>query len=162
MNALNIFDRKPEVRLSRPKEFLRQRMADAVADLNRSGQLAARVELVNEALCAVTTLLFERDTDGRPANVDRKTGRLLVPAPWGEAGWRRWGLRHHEAVSLRHILHNRQQGSEEPLYYREGKIWYLNAHYYESIKIALAYLQARPITVVEWRATTGDTTKPTT
>jgi len=135
---------------------VRQRIAQAAADLNRAGTMAAHCEVVNEALLALVGILYQRDEDKCPANVDRVTGRLLIPAPWGAAGWKRWGLRKWEAEVLRKILRSRVQGQRYPLFdYSEAqRYWLLNMVTYNSQRLALAYLQTEPISLIEWRTYT--------
>jgi hypothetical protein len=148
---------KPEVRSARPGEYVKQRIAEAAHQLSRAGAMAARCELVNEALHRLVHLLYEADTDGGPANVDRVTLRLLPPAPWGSAGWRRWGLRAWEAETLRHILRERQAtfkpGKLPPLfvYDHDLRYWTLNAHDYPTIEAAEKWLKQCPVTLAEWR-----------
>src|SRR5262245_11728610 len=108
MNALKIMQRKGDVRLSSPREFVKQRIAESADKLSKAGQMAARVELMNEALHHLVHLCYQSDTDGEVANVDRVTLRLLIPAPWGSSGWKTWGLRAWEGETLRRILLARQ------------------------------------------------------
>ena len=141
INALR--DRKETIRQARPAGYVRQRLADAAEQLNLAGRLAERVELVNEVLCSLATLLYLPDSDGRPANVDSVTFRLLVPAPWGSRGWRRWGLRAHEAETLRCVLLDRQRsyrtGQRPPLftYDADSRSWYLNVGDYPRVYAAM-------------------------
>ena len=155
INALR--DRKETIRQAHPAGHVRQRIADAAEQLNLAGRLAERVELVNEALCKLTTLLYLPDSDGRAANVDSVTFRLLVPAPWGSRGWRRWGLRAHEAETLRCVLLDRQRshrvGARSPLftYDVDTRSWYLNVGDYPRVDAALLWLRHSAITLAEWR-----------
>jgi hypothetical protein len=153
----DVLERKPDVRLSRPREYVRQRIAESAAALNLAGQMAARVELVSEALSRLTELLYQCDSDGVPANIDAVTYRLLIPAPWGSRGWRLWGLRSWEAETLRRILRERQNswtaGQRPPLYtYDDGaRTWHLNAQDYPTLQAAHWWLTKSPITIKEWR-----------
>lgn len=157
MTAINTLERKIDVRLSRPREYVRQRMAEAGDKLSRAGQAAARVELVNEALCRLVELVYERDTDGTLANIDRATYRLLLPAPWGSSGWRWWGLRAWEGQVLRDILRARQaafrQGQRPPLFSYDGdtRTWLVNLEDYPSGEAAGYWLKGSAITLTEWR-----------
>lgn len=149
--------RKSTVRDSSPKGFVRQRIGDQVDALTRAGQMAARVELANEALCRLTQLVYEKDADGVLANVDPSTGRLLIPAPFGSSGWSHWGLRHWEGRTLNKVLRIRlekwRQGQRPPLYTYDGdgRYWVLNLHDYETLQAALWWLKKEPVTLKEWR-----------
>lgn len=157
MELTQIIDRKTEIRnLAQPATNVRQRIAQAAQDLSRAGTMAAHCEVANEALLALVNILYQRDEDKCPANVDRVTGRLLVPAPWGAAGWKRWGLRKWEAEVLRRILRERVEAQRRPLfdYSETHRYWLLNMNTYNSLRLALAYLQAEPIGLVEWRTCT--------
>ncbi len=152
MMALELTDRKQMLRIAaNPSAAVRQRIASAADELNRAGAMAARVELVNEALCKFTTMLYTRDTDNVFANIDPVTGRLLVCAPWGSAGWKRWGLRNWEARVFRAVLLSRLQAKPLPLFDYGNNCWYLNRGHYRTIGMAYAYLEVAPITLTEWR-----------
>jgi hypothetical protein len=127
----------------------------AAAAVSRRGVMAAKAELANGALLALVRVLYEPDTDGRPANFDPAGGRVLVPLPWGRMGGERWGLRASEARALRYIMFNRTAAtSPAPLldYDAEGRHWCLSLSNYPAQRWALQYLQQHPITVDEWRA----------
>jgi hypothetical protein len=150
---MSLLDRKQFIRLAQPDAHIKERLAEAAAELNRAGTFAARAELANEALSQLIVLVYTKDDTGA-VNVDTRTWRLLIPAPFGEAGWRRWGLRQHEARTLRRILLARQkEGNTEPIfiYDPECRSWLLNGHHYRSKSQALACLSAYPITAKEWR-----------
>lgn len=121
-------------------------------NLSRRGQAAAKVELLNHCLTAATDLCLECDEDGRPANVDSITGAVLVPLPWGEGGYRRWGLRITEARILRHILRQRANHDRPPLFdYDAGaRRWMIDTTWRR--RTAAAYLAARPVTLAEYRS----------
>jgi hypothetical protein len=114
--------------------------------------MAARVELVNEALCRLTELAYEQDADGVWANVDSVTYRLLIPSPWGSVGYKTWNLRQHEANTLRKILQTRQPaGKRPPLFTFDQQSWFVNMHDYSQLGHAQWYLEKTPITLKEWR-----------
>lgn len=158
MTILRLTDRKAEVRASGPGAYVRQRIAEAAEGLNLAGTLAARVELANEALCRLTELMYIADTDGAPVHVDPVSLRICVPLPWGSAGWRRWGLRAHEATVLRRILLSRQashkEGQRPPLFVYDADLryWTLNAPDYPSHQAAAFWLRGSAIKLAEWRA----------
>lgn len=152
---MTILERKPEIRNTTPGQFVKARVAQSADQLNRAGQMAARVELVNEAICRLTQLAYTPDTDGDFANICHVTWRLLIPAPWGSAGWRVWGLRYWEGKTLRGILHERQlyykAGQRPPLYSYDSGSWYVNVADYASYEAASFWLRGSSITLKEWR-----------
>jgi hypothetical protein len=158
MNVLQVFERKPEVRGATLKGYVQQRIAHNAQELSRAGRMAARVEIANEALCRLTQLAYELDTDGELCNVDRVTYRLLIAAPFGSKGWKGWKLRRWEARALAAILRNRQAnfkpGKDRPPLFVYDPLcngWSLNIGDYDSLKAAQWWLQKEPITVKEWR-----------
>lgn len=153
MELKQLFERTVDIRQATPLPSVKQRMAEVAADISKAGDNQARVELLNEACLALTNILYAVDAEGRYANVDSRTYRLLVPAPWGSAGWRKWGLRNWEATILRKILIVRYQMRRgAPLFdYSEPNQWFLNVTDYPTIDKALAYWKVRPITLRDWR-----------
>lgn len=155
--VVDILGRKGDVRFASPKDFLQQRVKEQIGRLNMAGQMAARVELVNEALCRLTQLVYEPDSDGDFANICPVTWRLLIPAPWGSAGWQVWGLRFWEGKTLRHILSGRQAshkpGQRPPLYTyaAESRTWHVNIADYNTVDVASYWLRGSAITLKEWR-----------
>lgn len=155
MDLSQIVDRKNEIRdLTQPAGVIKQRIAEAAASLNKAGSMAMHVELANEALCKFVVILYQKDVDGIWANIDARTHRLLVPAPWGNAGWKRWGLRNWEACIMRKILLDRVSDKKRPClfdYNVEAKIWHLNVIDYPTIDAAEHYLRRGAISLTEWR-----------
>ncbi len=154
MELLNIVDRKHEIRtLPEPATFVKQRIAQAAQDLNRAGDMQCHVEIANEALCKFAGILYQKDSDGTFANIDNRTHRLLVPAPWGKRGWKYWGLRHWEATILRSVLISRLAEPRPPLfdYNAHTQTWYLNVADYKTLDAANYVLHRCAITVSEWR-----------
>jgi hypothetical protein len=154
MELKQMVERVVDIRNARPSKYVRQRVQEAAQELSRAGDLQMRVELANEALMAFTSILYHADTDQRPANIDPVTWRLLVPAPWGSAGWRVWGLRSWEARVLRQILRIRCDTRKHVnlFDYNDAlKSWHLNIGCYRTRTEALAYLKQYPITLEEWR-----------
>ena len=155
MDLLQVIDRKNEIRsMAQPAGMVKQRIAQAAQDLSRAGSMALHVEMANEALCKFTAMLYQRDTDGTWANVDAITHRLLVPAPWGSAGWKRWGLRKWEGAVLRSIMLDRVRDSRRPClfdYNAEGRTWHLNLVDYPTLDAADHYLKRGAISLPEWR-----------
>lgn len=159
MDLTNIIDRKSTIRtLPEPPTHVKQRIAQAADELNRAGTMAAQVEVINEAICKFTHILYQRDTDGHYPNFDKVTQRIIIPAPWGSSGWRRWGLRHWEAGTLRKILLGRQARftvkQRPPLFgYSDRRYWYLNIIDYPNYESAQNWLMRGAITLQEWRQT---------
>lgn len=154
MELQQIVERVADIRHARPSTAVRQRVQEAAQELDRAGQMQLRVELVNEALMALTTLLFNADSDRQPANIDRVTWRLLVPAPWGGSGWRKWGLRYYEGEVLRNIMHTRSANTKHRALYdynETSRTWHLALDNYPGVDAAMAYLQKAPVTLNEWR-----------
>lgn len=134
-----------------PGTYIKQRLAESAQSLSRAGEMAARVEAINEALTAFTALLYQADTDGSFANVDVATWRILVPAPFGSSGWRKWGLRAWEAGELRRFLARRcTMTDKRPAlfdYNAESRTWHLNVSDYPTFETASHYLKREPMTV---------------
>lgn len=153
---LDIIERTQTIRdvASHPDRAIKQRMADAAANLSLAGSNQLRVETLQEAVLALTTLCYAADPDGGPANLDSRTHRLLVAAPWGRAGWKRWGLRYWEAEMLRQIMIVRcQMRRVDPLfdYNSEARTWHVDLAIYPRLDLALMYWKQNPITLKEFR-----------
>lgn len=154
MELTELVDRVQEIRAKGPGRFAKERIAEAAESISKAGDHQLRVELVNEALCALVVILYEADGDGRLANIDKTTWRILTPVPWGDSGWRKWGLRNWEARALRNILRIRSDMRKHISlfdYSEEGRTWHVNRGDFPTVESALAYLKARPITLTEWR-----------
>ena len=121
-------------------------------NLSRRGVAQAKVELMNHAVATAVDLCLECDPDGRPANVDHITGAVLVPLPWGEAGYRMWGLRVTECRQLRYILRRRAEKDRPPLFDYDPQMrrWVFDRFW--SRNTAAGYLRMSPITLAEYRA----------
>lgn len=117
--------------------------------LSRRGHVMSKVELANAALAVLCELLYERDDDGRLANVDARTSRVLIPLPWGRAGCRVWELRTSEGKALRWIMHRRSESDDAWLRYdADSRSWYIAK---PLVRHAVDYLSREPITAAEWR-----------
>jgi len=110
----------------------RQRVGNVAATLSLRGRMKASAELCNEAVGVLIHLAWQADTDGSAANVDPVTGRLLIPAPWGDSGYRRYGLRSTEGRALRAYMMDIQQhqaaGALIFTYDPTTRNWYLNIY----------------------------------
>lgn len=135
----------------------RQRMAHTAAELNRAGDLQAQLDVAITSIVNLISVLYATDADGRPANFDVMTQRILIrPLPWGESGARRWGLRRWEGQCLRRILLDRvgQRRHWAALFdYNEyARQWHVNAICYPDAEAALQWLKSDGPTLPEWAA----------
>ena len=112
---------------------------------------AAIVELLNEAVARVALLCYERGDDGQLCNVDPATGRVLIPLPWGRAGYAKWGLTPSEGNVLRLIMLTRQKRGV-PLfgYDRSRRAWFLNLRDYD--EAVIGQLKEWQIDITEYRS----------
>jgi len=149
-----LIGRTQEIRESLPLPNVKQRMATAAQELSRAGNNQARVELLNEAVLAAIKLCYELDPDGAPANLDRKTYRILPPMPWGRSGWKRWGLRYWEAEILRSVLRVRTEMRRTPPLFDWNEYsmkWHVNLTDYPRLDLALMHWKQNQITLKDWR-----------
>ena len=154
MELKELVQRVGDIRHAQPTKHVRERVQEAAQALSRAGDMQLRVELANEALLAFTLILYDADSDGKLANIDPVTWRLLLPAPWGRAGWRRWGLRAWEADTLRAVVRVRsdmQRHANLFDYNDQARTWHLSVDAYPSVNDALTYWKKHPITLAEWR-----------
>lgn len=139
--------------------YVDQRIGQAAESLSLGAILQSRIALVNQALVGLIDLLYEMDESGHPVNVDRVTGRILIPLPWGADGWKYWRLRNHEARVLRRVMDRRMRTGERTamfMYDGESNRWHVTKRYGHK-EAAFAYLQNNPITATEWRVVAGKT-----
>jgi hypothetical protein len=143
--------RKEDLAKANPQRYTVVRRA--AESLSRRNVDQAVCELLNEALSRLTALCYEHDGEGLLCNVDPATGRVLVPLPWGKAGYRKWGLTPTEANTMRRIMLTRQRRGL-PLFFfdRSRRSWYLNLHDFSDGKLVLAQLKEWEIGVGEYRA----------
>jgi hypothetical protein len=163
MNAFSVtthvngaLERMESARLAWPRRFSPARaVAAAGEELTRRGLAALSVEHLTSALFRLIELAYELDVDGRLCNVDGVDGRLLIPAPWGSAGYRRYGLRRREADVLRLYLFDAmtpKPGAPVPLFQYEKRSWYVNLVDYPSAAAAAGYLRSSGLTVRAYRS----------
>lgn len=147
-------ERKAAISNSDPERHTTiQRAAEA---LSRRNADAAIVELFAEACQRLTQLAYERDDDGAWSNIDPVTWRLLIPAPWGRAGHRSWGITRTEAELLREMIQCRQlQTDSRPpglwLYDRARRTWRLNLFDFDAVADGQSYWRRWPLRVTELR-----------
>ena len=113
-----------------------------------------RVELCNEVMTKFIAKIYTRDAAGAWVHVDAVTYRISAPKPWGSSGWKYYGLRQWEARVLSKILISRMQIRQFTAlfdYNTETREWYLNVGAYRTLASAMAYLEAKPITLGEWQ-----------
>jgi hypothetical protein len=152
-NILATLERKTAISTATPERFTA--IGRAADNLSRRTVDAAIVELMSEAMQRLTLLAYERDDAGY-VNIDPVTWRLLIPAPHGRAGHRKWGLTRAESDVLRDMLRERQaQTDSRPpglwLYDRTRKQWRVNLFDYDALSDGQAYWQRWPLSIQEYR-----------
>lgn len=156
MELNDLVERVSDIRRASPSPQVRVRVQEAAQELSRAGDLRMHLDLALEAIAALISILYETDEDGQPANYDQRTGRILLPVPWGSAGWRKWQLRKWEANVLRSILLQRLQERRRfpPLFDHnfDNHRWYLNHADYPDPAAALAWLKRAGPSLAEWRS----------
>jgi hypothetical protein len=149
-----LWARKAAISTADPERYTTiQRAAEA---LSRRNADAAIVELFAEAMQRLTLLAYERDDDGAWSNIDPVTWRLLLPAPFGRAGHRKWGISRSESEVLRQMIQDRQaQTDHRPpglwLYDRTRRCWRVNLFDFDTLADGQAYWQRWPLTIQECR-----------
>lgn len=153
-NILHQLERKAAISTAQPERYTALRQAAEA--LSRRNVDAAIVELFAEACQRLTQLAYERDDDGAWSNIDPVTWRLLIPAPWGRAGHRSWGITSTESVVLREMIQCRQpQTDHRPpglwLYDRTRRCWRINLYDFDTLADGLRYWQRWPLGIGEYR-----------
>jgi hypothetical protein len=147
---INTVARKETIAQAAPQRHTAiQRAAEA---LSRRNVDQATTELLNEALARLVLLAYERDEVGQLCNIDGATGKVLIPLPWGKAGYAKWGLSPSEADTMRAIMFTRQRVGV-PLFFfdRSRRAWFVNLADYPHGKVVLAQLKEWEIGVDEYR-----------
>lgn len=159
MGINKLLERPVQIAVPELKSY-RQRMAAAADELNRAGQFQRHLDHVTDSVVGLVSILYATDADHRPANIDVQTYRILIPLPWGEAGWRKWGLRRWEAGCLRRLLMERSRGGRRlpPLFdYSEfSRQWHINVSIYPDAEAALQWLKRDGPNLAEWRTVVSD------
>jgi len=154
MELFKLLNRAKAIGDQRPAFDPKQRMATAAAELNLAGTLQAQLGVCEAALRALIAVLYATDGDDQPANIDAVTGRILIPLPWGNQGWKRWGLRKWEAACLRKLMLERAQ-LRRPLplfcFDASNRQWFLDMESYVDEEAALLWLQVYGPQLGEWR-----------
>ena len=151
---LHQLERKAAISQAAPERHSRLRAA--AESLSRHNADRATVELFMEAMQRLTLLAYEQDEAGY-VNIDPVTHRLLLPAPWGRAGHRKWGMTSTESIALREMIQARQpQTVDRPpglwLYDRSRRSWRLNVWDFDALADGQRYFTRWPLTVAEYRA----------
>jgi hypothetical protein len=151
--------RKEAIVATRPAPHVPQRQPGLISQmaqrLSRRGVAAAKAEVMNEVLAAMADLLYESEPGIGPVNFESRSGRIIVPKPWGHSGYKAWQLRVSEARALRHIMLQRTALYDpEPWVDFDAGIrdWVVNLRGYHQKRAAQQYLLAHPITAAEWLA----------
>lgn len=130
----------------------RQRMQAQAEQISRLGDLQTHLDAVTASLVALGGILFDSE-HGRYVNIDPATRRILIPVPWGSAGWKRWNLRKWEGECLRRVLMGRLGGRQPLLFdysdYLHG--WFVERGYNDRESV-LQWLHKHGPTVDEWRS----------
>jgi len=140
---------------------LKQRIEQAASELSLAGHMQAHLDIAVSAMARLIVELYVLDTDQRPANVDARTGRILLrPLPWGESGAIRWGLRRWEGQCLRRLVLDRV-GARRRLpalfdYNTESRQWHINLQDYQTADAALTWLKKDGPRLAEWRSIVDD------
>jgi hypothetical protein len=145
--------RKGDIAQATPQRYTALR--HAAEALSRKNVDAALVELFGEAMQRLTLLAYEVDQDGY-CNIDGITGRLLLPAPFGRLGHKRWGLSRVESTLLREMIQQRQIGrnGRAPglwIYDHSQRTWRVNLYDFDTVADGQRYWQRWPLTVAEYR-----------
>lgn len=141
--------RKEAISNARPERH--SALRQAAENLSLRNVDAAVCELMNEALTKLVHLLYEEDA-GCLYNVDQSTGRILIPLPWGKAGYKRWSIYPTESVILREILFGWEQEADTLLRYdRSRRSWFVDLVNYANFHLAKQWLVNHQVTVPLYR-----------
>jgi len=147
--------RNKEVDAKTPEQRIAA-LSETANALSRRGIAKSAADFATEAIRNAILLVYQLDTDGELANVDLVTNRILPPMPWGQGAYKTWGVRSSEIKILRRIMQLRALDGGPFLYADFGRSWVLNLSVYPTIDSALAWLDANPVTVNEWRTGAED------
>lgn len=140
-----------------PENYLKQKIAIVAEIRSLAGDIQARIGECEEAVLKLLDLLYQKDVDGIFANVDSQTGKILRPLPWGQAGYKKWGLRDLSATVLRNWFMKRSAKYGEMvrpalfIYNQLDRRWYLNTQDYGTKELAWRFLEKEKLTIAEWR-----------
>lgn len=153
MTTNRVFEQIFEIGNRRPAVVGRQQLAERAEDLSRAGEMQTRLDACVAATVALINVLYETDADGTPANIDRQTGRILIPVPWGASGWRKWGLRQWQAGCYRRLLLNRVQQRKGGVFDYDpySRQWFVDVYQFADKEAALLWLKTHEPSLREWR-----------
>ena len=142
-------ERKETVANASPKRFAPVRKI--AEHLSRRNLAGAKAEILNEALEKLTLLCYESDGTGF-CNIDRVTGRILIPVPCGRLGYQYWGLYPTEAKVLRVLMLDLIHADRPTLYYYDyaSRSWYVNISDWPTYESAQFWLGRSRITAAMW------------
>lgn len=144
-------EHKDEILTAKVLRHARQRAADVSASLTRRGAAEATAQLLNVAVEKLIGYLYEKDSDGVPANVNAD-GRIEIALPWGSVGRPLYGLRRTEGDSLRrYVQFLEDQARPVRLFYFENGRWWLNVFDYPTKDKALGYWRIVSVNASIWR-----------
>lgn len=148
-----LFERAQDIGQRKPAVVSRQRLAERAEELSRAGTLQAQLDVCVAAMVALTNVLYSVDADNRPVNIDEATGRIMIPVPWGNSGWKRWGLRKWEAELLRRFLLDEWGDRRDRLYAYDGETrqWCIDHELYQGKEEALSYIKYHGPSLTQWR-----------
>lgn len=131
----------------------RRRLADHAASLDSAGTLQARLDVCIARTAELIKVLYEPDATGRLFRVDDVTGEIKIPVPWGNSGWRYWGLRKWEGACYNQVLRKMQRGRTPTLfaYNPESRCWVVDLELFPTIEHALLWLKDHGPSLKVWR-----------
>lgn len=137
--------------VSKVRRSASERLHEVARGISRKAMYEGVAGVCNAALASVVSVCYDR-LDGRLVNIDPVTWRILVPVPWGKAGYLRYGLRSTEAAVLRAILVARAEQDSHPalfVYDPDARRWLAVLADYRSAGMAETYLDRYPIQAPE-------------
>lgn len=147
---IKTISRKESIVQAAPARHSALRKAAEALSLRNVDQ--AICELMNEALARLAQLAYEQDSGGF-CNIDRATGKLLIPLPFGRLGHAKWGMRPIEAVILRQILFDWQRaGAALFVYDKSRRAWFVDLRTFVDAPAANRWLTHHQIDVGVYRA----------
>lgn len=123
----------------------------AAEAIGRRNIATAKARTLEAAVNAFVDQLYDRDESGRWWNIDTEDGRILIPCPWGRAGYRYWGLRRGEGDILRMLAMHWQTADNPPFVYSTMvRQWYLDIGAYRTPIDVARWLESHPVDAETW------------
>lgn len=149
----DLITRKGTIAQASPQR--RTALRNAAESLSLRNVDQAVCELLNEALARLILLCYEQNEHGY-CNIDGRTGRILIPVPWGKAGYAHWSLTPTEGDTMRRIMLTRARvGLPLFAFDRGRRAWFLNLADFPEGAVVLAQLKEWEISVGEYREARG-------